>query len=1057
QGHWCLRASTGVHQLTQSVWLSLRYGPVLMAHSELFVTRAPPVEGKAVDLDVLGFLDSFGEENSTVERCYRAHSRSSVLQGLPFGGVPTVLAINVVLWMFLLLIFSCLRKAAWDYGRLALLMENDSLTSLFYGELSEKEKSPSESSPSDSETKDMGFCSWLSSLYHMKDEEIRSKCGIDAVTYLSFQRHIMLLMTVVCLLSLAVILPVNFSGNLLGDSPENFGRTTLANVSSKDSFLWLHSILALVYFIITLLCMVHHSIRLEYREDEKVARTLMITSIPREISDPGLITKHFHEAYPSCTVTDIRFAFDVHKLMRLDLERRKAMKGRLYFATKAQKEGKIMIKTHPCAQIFCCDICGFEKVDAEQYYSELEEKRTDEFNAEKNRISMKRLGIAFVTFRDERMTAVIVKDYSRVRCRLRPQQSSITTVVQSHKWGVNYAPAPSDIIWENLSVCGSRWWLRCVLLNILLFLLLFFLTTPAIIVNTMDKFNVTRPVESLRSLPNFSRPSCYGRFRCFLPFIVYYSAFFESHWTRSGENQVTMHKCFLLLVFMVILLPSLGLSSLDLFFTWLFDVHFLDEKDVKFQCVFLPDNGAFFVNYVITSSLIGTSMELLRIPALTVYAIRLCFAKSQAERIHVKRSQAYEFQFGLEYAWTMCIFAVSMTYSITCPIITPFGPKKPSITGLNDYRPVALMSVVMKSFERLVLAHLKDITGPLLDPLQFAYLLGKQGLMQGSCFSSVFNAIITDILHSKLFQLTVPAPTCQWISNFLTDRGGSSSTPAIIQSVLCTSITVWFGSATKQDRNRLQRRVRTAEKIIGAILPSIQDLYVSRVRKRAGNITADSSHPGHNLFQLLPSGRRYRALYAKTIQTQEQFLSSGCHSDEHLTPVTECLLYVILKHMVDRYNIYYAYVPTKLNQRIHRAAISQVIVAPILCMFWLLFFSVLRLGPVHPITLFTLVSLLSSIAFSLFRLCLRKQPDKSMSYQLFVASVLLEPELALTPMPSPAHHGYGAMATSQSSSHGPVEEEEGEDGHAHTHETELQDPPDPYCSSPLMDSPVSYQ
>ncbi|KAK3568590.1 hypothetical protein QTP86_009400 [Hemibagrus guttatus] len=47
-------------------------------------------------------------------------------------------------------------------------------------------------------------------------------------------------------------------------------------------------------------------------------------------------------------------------------------------------------------------------------------------------------------------------------------------------------------------------------------------------------------------------------------------------------------------------------------------------------------------------------------------------------------------------------------------------PKKPRITGLNDYRPVDLMSVVMKSFERLVLAYLKNITGPLLDPLQFA-------------------------------------------------------------------------------------------------------------------------------------------------------------------------------------------------------------------------------------------------------------------------------------------------------------------------------------------------
>lgn len=64
------------------------------------------------------------------------------------------------------------------------------------------------------------------------------------------------------------------------------------------------------------------------------------------------------------------------------------------------------------------------------------------------------------------------------------------------------------------------------------------------------------------------------------------------------------------------------------FLVFLFFVH---------RCVFLPDNGAFFVNYVITSSLIGTSMELLRVPALTVYALRLCFAKSQAERIHVKR------------------------------------------------------------------------------------------------------------------------------------------------------------------------------------------------------------------------------------------------------------------------------------------------------------------------------------------------------------------------------------------------------------------------------------
>ncbi len=44
---------------------------------------------------------------------------------------------------------------------------------------------------------------------------------------------------------------------------------------------------------------------------------------------------------------------------------------------------------------------------------------------------------------------------------------------------------------------------------------------------------------------------------------------------------------------------------------------------------------------------------------------------------------------------------------------------------------------------------------------------------------------------------------------------------AIIESVLCSSITVWFDSATKSDIKRLQWRVRTAERIIGAPLPNL--------------------------------------------------------------------------------------------------------------------------------------------------------------------------------------------------------------------------------------------
>lgn len=55
------------------------------------------------------------------------------------------------------------------------------------------------------------------------------------------------------------------------------------------------------------------------------------------------------------------------------------------------------------------------------------------------------------------------------------------------------------------------------------------------------------------------------------------------------------------------------------------------------RCVFLPDQGAFFVNYVIAAALVGSGMELLRLPGLLLYMVRLALAHTAAERKHVKQ------------------------------------------------------------------------------------------------------------------------------------------------------------------------------------------------------------------------------------------------------------------------------------------------------------------------------------------------------------------------------------------------------------------------------------
>lgn len=49
-------------------------------------------------------------------------------------------------------------------------------------------------------------------------------------------------------------------------------------------------------------------------------------------------------------------------------------------------------------------------------------------------------------------------------------------------------------------------------------------------------------------------------FAALLPILIGYSALFEKYWTRSAENRSMMIKTFVLLLFMVLILPTVGLT-----------------------------------------------------------------------------------------------------------------------------------------------------------------------------------------------------------------------------------------------------------------------------------------------------------------------------------------------------------------------------------------------------------------------------------------------------------------------------------------------------------------
>lgn len=99
-----------------------------------------------------------------------------------------------------------------------------------------------------------------------------------------------------------------------------------------------------------------------------------------------------------------------------------------------------------------------------------------------------------------------------------------------------------------------------------------------------------------------------------------------------------------------------------------------------FRCVFLPDNGAFFVNYVIASAFIGNAMDLLRIPGLLMYMIRLCLARSAADRRNVKRVSTRPAMICRDLASCPDGHVYIVYYCLhvgTCSVVPPSGSSVP--------------------------------------------------------------------------------------------------------------------------------------------------------------------------------------------------------------------------------------------------------------------------------------------------------------------------------------------------------------------------------------------
>lgn len=111
--------------------------------------------------------------------------------------------------------------------------------------------------------------------------------------------------------------------------------------------------------------------------------------------------------------------------------------------------------------------------------------------------------------------------------------------------------------------------------------------------------------------------------------------------------------------------------------------------------------------------------------------------------------------------------------------------------------------------------------------------------------------------------------TAIMINHAFTPYAGWSTTCIIVIYSLAGSET------TQQKKIKVNMFLRTAEKIISAFPPCLQDIYTECCSHWAISIIKDSIHRSHGLFRLTESGQRHRSIKSRTIWLLNSFFPNS--------------------------------------------------------------------------------------------------------------------------------------------------------------------------------------
>lgn len=272
---------------------------------------------------------------------------------------------------------------------------------------------------------------------------------------------------------------------------------------------------------------------------------------------------------------------------------------------------------------------------------------------------------------DDEVTECVEKNigYGFIYCSDVETVNEILKNAYEDEMVVSQAANETDIIWGNMSEHKGLSIFKRVLTNSFFVLLFLILLTPLTLSSLISQlvedleFDLTFASQSISSI-------ILSLFQYILvPHSIRILTNQEQHMLKSEQASSRIFKALTYTLMNIILFPLIGSVTLTVF------VQKILNSEIYTWSALLSENiskvGDFFVSFIISMAFVSNSLDLM---AFSSYLLgKVSEWKATTFQEELKATLAPSFDFAHEYSKILTVFAVSLIFSVSNPVILPFG------------------------------------------------------------------------------------------------------------------------------------------------------------------------------------------------------------------------------------------------------------------------------------------------------------------------------------------------------------------------------------------------